>query len=145
MITTLTQRPRPLIRYRTRDLSRLLPGTARSMRRMQKITGRSDDMIILRGVNVFPTQIEEQLMKVPTLAPHFQIELSRSGRLDQLTVHVEQVGATDAQASAAAAADLTKRIKDVVGVSARVKVGDSGAVARSEGKAVRVLDNRPKE
>ncbi len=152
VFTSLSKEAFPIIRYRTRDLSCLLPGTARSMRRMQKITGRSDDMIILRGVNVFPTQIEEQLMNVPALAPHFQIELSRKGRMDEMTVHVEaaETGKGDqspiaAAAAATAAADLVKRIKDVIGITTHVNVGQSGAVARSEGKAVRVVDNRQKD
>lgn len=145
VFTSLTKEAFPIIRYRTRDLSRLLPGTARSMRRMEKITGRSDDMIILRGVNVFPTQIEEQLMKVPTLAPHFQIELINAGRMDAMTVHVEAAGAMDGDAKNVAAADLAKRIKDVVGVTANIQVRDVGDVARSEGKAVRVIDNRKRD
>ena len=145
VFTSLTKEAFPIIRYRTRDLSRLLPGTARSMRRMEKITGRSDDMIILRGVNVFPTQIEEQLMKVTALAPHFQIELTSAGRMDAMTVHVETAGSLDGDAKNAAAADLAKRIKDVVGVTADIQVRDVGDVARSEGKAVRVIDNRKRD
>ena len=145
VFTSLTKEAFPIIRYRTRDLSRLLPGTARSMRRMEKITGRSDDMIILRGVNVFPTQIEEQLMKVTALAPHFQIELTSAGRMDAMTVQVETAGALDGDAKNAAAADLAKRIKDVVGVTADIQVRDVGDVARSEGKAVRVIDNRKRD
>ena len=143
VLTTLSKEAMPISRYRTRDLTRLLPGTARSMRRIEKITGRSDDMIILRGVNVFPTQIEEQLMKVPGLAPHFQIELTREGRMDAMTVLTEAAEtATDADARQANAADLSARIKDVVGVSTRVQVADPGGVARSQGKAVRVVDRR---
>lgn len=145
VFTSLTKEAFPIIRYRTRDLSRLLPGTARSMRRMEKITGRSDDMIILRGVNVFPTQIEEQLMKVPSLAPHFQIELKTAGRMDAMAVHVETAGAMNDEGKKAAAADLAERIKDVVGVTADIQVRDVGNVARSEGKAVRVIDNRNKD
>jgi phenylacetate-CoA ligase len=145
VFTSLTKEAFPIIRYRTRDLSRLLPGTARSMRRMEKITGRSDDMIILRGVNVFPTQIEEQLMKVSALAPHFQIELTRAGRLDAMVVHVEESRKHVGQSSKDAASALAKHIKDVVGVSAEIRVRKSGKVARSEGKAVRVIDNRSKE
>ncbi len=143
VFTTLTKEGLPMIRYRTRDLTRLLPGSARSMRRMEKITGRSDDMIILRGVNVFPTQIEEQLMATGGLAPHFQIELYKSGRMDAMRVFVEaEAGATDNLSKTAAARMLTKRIKDIVGVSCEVLVGDPGEVARSEGKAKRVVDNR---
>jgi len=145
VFTTLTKEGLPIIRYRTRDLTRLLPGTARSMRRMEKITGRSDDMIILRGVNVFPTQIEEQLLKVPALAPHFQIVLSRDGRMDNMAITVEAVeGHTDDAARAAAAKALAHHIKSVVGVSAKVDVGLPGSAPRSEGKARRVVDNRPK-
>ncbi len=146
VFTTLTKEGLPMIRYRTRDLTRLLPGTARSMRRMQKITGRSDDMMILRGVNVFPTQIEEQLMATGGLTPHFQIELYRSGHMDSMRVHVEALPkAADGASKAAAARMLAKRIKDVVGVSTEINVADPGGIARSEGKAVRIIDNRPKE
>jgi len=144
VFTSLTKEGFPIIRYRTRDLTRLLPGTARSMRRMEKITGRSDDMIILRGVNVFPTQIEEQLMTVSALAPHFQIELSRPERMDVMTVHVELAEGTPEDAREAAARDLAGRIKSNVGISARVNVAARGQVARSEGKAVRLIDTRPK-
>lgn len=144
VFTSLTKEGFPIIRYRTRDLTRLLPGTARSMRRMEKITGRSDDMIILRGVNVFPTQIEEQLMTVSALAPHFQIELSRPERMDVMTVHVELAEGTPEDATEAAARDLAGKIKSNVGISARVNVAARGQVARSEGKAVRLIDTRPK-
>jgi len=113
------------------------------MRRMEKVTGRSDDMMIIRGVNVFPTQIEEQLMKVPALAPHFQIELSRDGRMDQMKILTEAApDAADADARGAAGADLARRIKDAIGVTTEVAVADPGGVARSQGKAVRVVDNR---
>ncbi|MEM9551968.1 MAG: phenylacetate--CoA ligase PaaK [Pseudomonadota bacterium] len=143
VFTSLTKEAFPIIRYRTRDLTRLLPGTARSMRRMEKVTGRSDDMIILRGVNVFPTQIEEQLMAVPGLAPHFQIELTKPDRMDQMCILVEATADTgDAPARATAAEDLKRRIKDVIGVSVSVDVADPGGVARSQGKAVRILDKR---
>ncbi len=142
VFTSLTKEGFPIIRYRTRDLTRLLPGTARSMRRMEKITGRTDDMIILRGVNIFPTQIEEQLMTVTALSPHFQIELLREGRMDQMIVHVEAAeGASDPDA---ACAELQKKIKRNVGVSTRVTLAEIGGVARSQGKAVRTIDNRPK-
>ena len=145
VFTTLTKEGLPMIRYRTRDLTRLLPGTARSMRRMEKITGRSDDMMILRGVNVFPTQIEEQLMATGGLAPHFQIELYTAGRMDAMRVHVEAMpDATDELSKTAASRMLSKRVKDIVGISIEVNVGDPGAVARSEGKAKRVVDNREK-
>ncbi|MEM9138853.1 MAG: phenylacetate--CoA ligase PaaK, partial [Pseudomonadota bacterium] len=142
VLTTLSKEAMPVIRYRTRDLTRLLPGTARTMRRMEKVTGRSDDMMIVRGVNVFPTQIEEQLLKVPGLAPHFQIVLTREGRMDEMTIRTEPSGDASAEARAAHAADLAARIKDVVGVTAKVDVADPGGVARSQGKAVRVLDQR---
>ncbi len=145
VFTTLTKEGLPMIRYRTRDLTRLLPGTARSMRRMEKITGRSDDMIILRGVNVFPSQIEEQLMATGGLAPHYQIELYKSGRMDAMRVYVEAMpDAADELSKTAAARMLTKRIKDNVGVTTEIIVGDPGSVARSEGKAKRVIDNRDK-
>ncbi len=146
VFTTLTKEGLPMIRYRTRDLTRLLPGTARSMRRIEKITGRSDDMIILRGVNVFPTQIEEQILKCAGLAPHFQIELTRTGRMDNMTVHVEAApNATDAAARTASSKELAHHIKSIVGVSTRIEVRDPETIARSEGKAKRVVDNRPKE
>ncbi|GAA6162087.1 phenylacetate--CoA ligase [Ruegeria sp. HU-ET01832] len=143
VFTTLTKEGMPMIRYRTRDLTRLLPGTARSMRRMEKITGRSDDMIILRGVNVFPTQIEELVLAAPELAPHFQIELSRTGRMDDMTVRVETGAPEDMREGIAGA--LSKRIKDTIGIGASVNVGAPGSVERSQGKARRVVDNRPKE
>ena len=146
VFTTLTKEGLPMIRYRTRDLTRLLPGTARSMRRMEKITGRSDDMIILRGVNVFPTQVEEQVLAMPELAPHFQIELSRQGRMDNMAVYVEAAeGSASEDAREAAAKTLSKKIKDIIGVSTKVTVGVTGSVERSQGKARRVIDNRPKE
>jgi phenylacetate-CoA ligase len=146
VFTTLTKEGMPMIRYRTRDLTRLLPGTARTMRRMEKITGRSDDMIILRGVNVFPTQIEEQVMVTGGLAPHFQIELYKSGRMDAMRVFAEaERNAADEASKTAAARMLTKHIKDMVGVSTEVVVGDPGTVVRSQGKALRVIDNRNKE
>jgi phenylacetate-CoA ligase len=143
VFTTLTKEGMPMVRYRTRDLTRLLPGTSRTMRRMQKITGRSDDMIILRGVNVFPTQIEEQVMAIGDLAPYFQIELHKSGHMDAMRVLVEANPQSADEASRVAAATiLTKQIKDIVGVSTEVTVGEPGAVPRSQGKAVRVVDNR---
>ncbi|MCB1383820.1 MAG: phenylacetate--CoA ligase [Notoacmeibacter sp.] len=146
VFTSLTKEAFPIVRYRTRDLTRLLAGTARSMRRMEKITGRSDDMMILRGVNVFPTQIEEQILKVRALAPHFQIELIREGRMDEMLVHAEALPAHATEAERKAAArELTQHIKDVVGVTARVDVSEPEGVARSQGKAQRIVDNRPKE
>jgi phenylacetate-CoA ligase len=145
VFTSLSKEAFPIIRYRTRDLTRLLPGTARSMRRMEKITGRSDDMIILRGVNVFPTQIEEQLMTVKAFAPHFQIELSKPDRMDQMRILTEV--ATDSLSQdgrAEAARELAGKIKSTVGISVKVTVADVGGVERSQGKAVRIIDNRPK-
>ncbi len=143
VFTSLTKEALPIIRYRTRDLTRLLPGTARSMRRMEKITGRSDDMIILRGVNVFPTQIEEQILKCAGLAPHFQIELTRKDRMDVMTVKAEAApGHESSEAREAAAKELAHHIKSMIGISTRIDVGDSGAVERSLGKAKRVVDKR---
>ncbi len=143
VFTTLTKEGLPMIRYRTRDLTRLLPGTARSMRRMEKITGRSDDMIILRGVNVFPSQVEEQVLATGGLAPYYQIELYKSGRMDAMRVFVEAMpSAADNLSKTAAARMLTKHIKDMIGVSVEVIVGDPGEVERSQGKAKRVVDNR---
>ncbi|MEO0379130.1 MAG: phenylacetate--CoA ligase PaaK [Pseudomonadota bacterium] len=135
VFTSLTKEAFPIIRYRTRDLTRLLPGTARSMRRMEKVTGRSDDMIILRGVNVFPTQIEEAIMAIPGLAPHFQIELTKPDRMDMMEVICEGE-------DPAAGAALATAIKDSIGISVTVSVGAPGSVARSQGKAVRIVDKR---
>jgi phenylacetate-CoA ligase len=133
VITSLTKEALPVIRYRTRDLTRLLPGTARTMRRIEKITGRSDDMLIIRGVNVFPSQIEELVLKQPGLAPHYVLEVSKQGPLDHLAVVVE--------GDAAATAGLQQSIKSYIGISAEVRIG---AVERSIGKAKRVIDKRPK-
>ncbi|MCG6858643.1 MAG: phenylacetate--CoA ligase [Salaquimonas sp.] len=146
VFTSLTKEAQPMVRYRTRDLTRILPGTARSMRRIEKITGRSDDMMILRGVNVFPTQIEEQVLKCSGLAPHFQIELVREGRMDAMIVHVEasEISAGE-EARQASARELAHHIKSVIGISTKIDVGEPGAVERSLGKARRVVDNRPKE
>jgi phenylacetate-CoA ligase len=144
VFTSLTKEALPVIRYRTRDLSRLLPPTARSMRRMAKITGRSDDMLIIRGVNVFPTQIEELLLRLPALTPHYILELTREGHLDCLAVHVECVSTADSGARQLAGVELGGLIKNNVGVSVVVHVRDPGALERSAGKARRVLDRRPK-
>ena len=145
VFTSLTKEAFPIIRYRTRDLTRLLAGTARSMRRMEKVTGRSDDMIILRGVNVFPTQIEELIMHQPALAPHCQIELSRPDRMDLMRILTEVSDASiSIDARADAMAKLGAAIKQSVGISVKINVGDGGAVPRSEGKAVRIVDKRPK-
>jgi phenylacetate-CoA ligase len=143
VFTSLTKQALPIIRYRTRDLTRLLPGTARpAMRRMAKITGRSDDMIILRGVNVFPTQLEEVLLGVAGLAPHFQIVLTREGRLDAMTLRVEARADADARRRDEAARELTQEVKQRVGVSVHVDVVDPDTLERSLGKLQRVIDRR---
>ena len=143
VFTTLTKEAMPIVRYRTRDLSRLLPGTARSMRRMEKVAGRSDDMMIVRGVNVFPSQIEEIILKDERLAPHFVIELRRAERLDEITVVVES--RLDAEGIYAECdRDLAHHIKATVGVTAAVRTVKPGTVERSLGKAKRVIDLRPK-
>jgi len=142
VFTSLSKEALPIIRYRTRDLTRLLPGTARSMRRMDKITGRSDDMLIIRGVNVFPTQIEEQILKIDSLAPHYQIEISRENNLDSMLVNVELHPGAVEEDRDDVAKELQKHIKDIVGVSTQIVVHFEGGVARSEGKAKRVIDKR---
>lgn len=146
VFTSLTKEALPIIRYRTRDLTRLLPGTARSMRRMEKITGRSDDMMIVRGVNVFPTQIEELICKRPELAPHYLCVLTREGPLDCLTVAVEaRQGLSHQSAEARGAAEaLAHEIKTYVGTTAVIELRAEGGVERSVGKARRVVDKRPK-
>jgi phenylacetate-CoA ligase len=146
VFTSLSKEAMPVVRYRTRDLTRLLPGTARSMRRMEKITGRSDDMLIIRGVNVFPTQIEEQILRCQGLSAHYQIEVTRENRLDDVRVLVEaREDYTDAAARAAQAELLCRHVKDLVGITAAVSVLDPGAIERSVGKAKRVVDKRPRE
>jgi phenylacetate-CoA ligase len=143
VFTSLTKEAMPIIRYRTRDLTRLLPGTARSMRRMEKVTGRSDDMMIVRGVNVFPTQIEEMLLQLEALSAHYQIVLTREGRMDEMEVVVEaRRGAEDA--ANAAARLLASRIKDKIGITAKVSVLAPDGIERSAGKARRIVDKRPK-
>jgi phenylacetate-CoA ligase len=142
VFTSLTKEALPIIRYRTRDLTRLLPGTARTMRRIEKITGRSDDMMIIRGVNVFPTQIEELILSDPLLAPHYQVEITRPRNLDEMTVLVERAPAAGAADADAAGARLAQRLKDLIGVTAAVRVMQSGGVERSLGKAKRVVDKR---
>lgn len=144
VFTSLTKEAMPIIRYRTRDLTRLLPGTARTMRRMQKVTGRTDDMIILRGVNLFPTQIEELILTQPALAPQFQCVLDRPGRMDTLTVRVEYRPEVSTDQHTAATAALRKLIKDRIGVSVDVMIAEPGTLQRSTGKAKRLVDNRPK-
>jgi phenylacetate-CoA ligase len=142
VFTSLTKQAMPVVRYRTRDLTRLLPGTARTMRRIEKITGRSDDMIIVRGVNLFPSQVEELLLRVPGLAPHYQLVLSRPQRLDELTVRVESRPDCAADERADLAARLCALVKDEVGVTVACDVVEPETLARSEGKAQRVVDLR---
>jgi phenylacetate-CoA ligase len=143
VFTSLTKQAMPVIRYRTRDLTRLLPGTAYpAFRRMQKVTGRTDDMMIVRGVNVFPTQVEEQILTVEGLAPHYTCVLTRPGNLDELTVRVESLGPPDEAADAAYAGALAERIKKRIGVTARVEVVAPHALERSTGKARRIEDRR---
>ena len=142
VFTSLTKEAMPVIRYRTRDLTRLLPGTARTMRRMAKITGRSDDMLIIRGVNVFPTQIEEQLLAVEGLAPHYFIEVTKEGHLDAMEVHVEMTSEASPADMQRAAQALQHRIKSIIGISTAVKPHAPGVIPRSEGKAKRVFDKR---
>ncbi len=145
VFTSLTKEAFPIIRYRTRDLSRLLPGTARSMRRMEKVTGRSDDMIILRGVNLFPTQLEEQILKIEGLAPHFQIHLATQERMDKLILNVEaDISHSSDDARNVISRRLKNQIKEVIGLSVSVDVHPTGGITRSEGKAVRVIDKRIK-
>jgi len=142
VFTSLTKEALPIVRYRTRDLTRLLPPTARSMRRIEKITGRSDDMMIIRGVNVFPTQIEELILKDAALAPHYQIEISRPKALDEMTILVERApaaGSTDGERSGERLAHL---VKNLIGVTAQVRVLPPGGVERSLGKARRIVDKR---
>ena len=146
VFTTLTKEGMPVIRYRTRDLTRLLPGTARTMRRMEKVTGRSDDMLIVRGVNLFPTQIEEQLLKSDVLSGHYQIVLTREGRMDEVAVHVEaRPEYFDPVLLEAEAKVVVARIKDTIGLTTRVVVEPPGTIERSVGKARRVVDRRPKQ
>jgi phenylacetate-CoA ligase len=147
VFTSLTKEALPVIRYRTRDLTRLLPGSARTMRRMAKITGRSDDMLIIRGVNVFPTQIEELLLKQTKLAPHYQLVVEKYGHLDTLAVSVEmrpEFASENQSEQQRAANELEQAIKSYVGVSASVIVQPQGGIERSMGKAKRVIDKRPK-
>jgi phenylacetate-CoA ligase len=147
VFTSLTKEALPMIRYRTRDLTRLLPPTARSMRRIEKITGRSDDMLIIRGVNLFPTQVEELILKQPELEPYYTLEVTRPGSLDELTVHVE-MGAELANGSReerhAAAHRLEHSIKAYIGISAEVTLAPPMGLERSVGKAKRIIDRRPK-
>ncbi|MGA5064180.1 phenylacetate--CoA ligase PaaK [Streptomyces exfoliatus] len=142
VFTSLTKEAMPVIRYRTRDLTRLLPGTARVFRRMEKVTGRSDDMIILRGVNLFPTQIEEIVLRTPAVAPHFQLRLTREGRLDALTVRAEARAGATAEERVEAARTIAAAVKDGIGVSVGVEVVDPETLERSVGKIKRIVDLR---
>jgi phenylacetate-CoA ligase len=142
VFTSLTKEAMPIIRYRTRDLTRLLPGTARTMRRMEKVTGRSDDMIILRGVNLFPTQIEELILRTPALSPHFQCVLTREGRLDALTVAVERRVDADSPTARQAGTDLAEQVKNTIGVTVSVNVVEPDDIERSMGKMRRIVDHR---
>ncbi len=147
VLTTLTKEALPMIRYRTRDLTRLLPGTARSMRRMDRITGRSDDMLIIRGVNLFPSQVEELILKQPALSGHYLLEVSRPRQLDELAVIAElrpEATPDSAEAQARIGAALAHDIKSTIGVSARIEIVPLGKIERSIGKAKRVIDLRPK-
>lgn len=145
LFTTLTKEALPVIRYRTRDLTRLLPGTARTMRRMDRISGRSDDMLIIRGVNVFPSQLEEEIVKFEHLSPHYQLEVNRRGHLDSLSVKVElkesSLTLTHEQ-RCQVCHQLRHRIKSMVGISTDVMIVNCGSIPRSEGKACRVFDLR---
>ncbi|HGM5336670.1 phenylacetate--CoA ligase PaaK [Serratia marcescens] len=144
VFTTLTKEAMPVIRYRTRDLTRLLPGDKIQMRRMGKITGRSDDMLIIRGVNVFPSQVEELIMQFEQLSPHYQLQVSRSGHLDKLTVQVElKEPALSHQQRCDICHQLRHQIKSIIGVSTDVNIVNCGDIPRSEGKTQRVVDLRP--
>ncbi len=145
VFTSLTKEAMPVIRYRTRDLTRLLPGTARTFRRMEKVTGRSDDMVILRGVNLFPTQIEEIVLRTPAVAPHFQLRLTRDGRLDALTVLAEARADATTDEREKAARAIAAAVKDGVGVSVNVEVVDPETLERSVGKIRRIVDLREKD
>lgn len=149
VFTSLTKVGMPVIRYRTRDLTCLLPGSARTMRRIARITGRSDDMLIIRGVNVFPSQIEEILVQQPALSPHYVLEVRRDGNMDELDVVVERradiPGPLASNARANAEQDVERLIKGLIGVSTKVKVVEPETLQRSQGKAVRVIDKRPKD
>jgi phenylacetate-CoA ligase len=143
LFTSLTKEAMPVIRYRTRDLTRLLPGTARpAFRRMEKVTRRCDDMIILRGVNIFPSQVEELLLRTPGLAPHFQLRLDTRGRLDHMTVRVEARAGTGPELREGAALSVAGAVKDGIGLSVEVEIVEPGTLERSVGKIRRVVDER---
>ncbi len=143
VFTSLTKQAMPVVRYRTRDRTRLLPGTARTMRRMEKVTGRTDDMMILRGVNLFPTQVEELILRTSGLSPHFQCVLTRPARLDQLIVRVERRADAEAEVAAEAGVELARQVKALIGVGVEVEVVEPNAVERSAGKMQRIVDRRP--
>ena len=145
VFTSLTKEAFPIVRYRTRDLTRLLPGERTPMRRMSKITGRSDDMLIIRGVNVFPTQIEEQVLRCRELAPHFIVEVRRPERMDEVTLHVETRGPLASELCDQVARQRSDYVKEVIGISAKTKVGAPGTIERSAGKASRVRDQRDRD
>jgi phenylacetate-CoA ligase len=142
VFTSLTKEAMPVVRYRTRDLTRLLPGNVTAMRRFAKITGRTDDMLIIRGVNLFPSQVEELILERPGLAPHYEIEVSRPNRMDEIVVTVEARPELPAEARGAEAAALGQKLKAMVGISAEIRVVAGGSLARSSGKAARVTDRR---
>jgi phenylacetate-CoA ligase len=145
VFTSLAKEAMPVIRYRTRDLTRLMPGSVTTMRRMAKITGRSDDMLIVRGVNLFPSQVEEQILRDPVLTGHYLIELTRRGALDEFMVRVEARTMLEGEAASRSASDLARRLKGMCGLSAEIEIAAPGAVERSMGKARRVIDKRPKD
>ena len=146
MITSLTKEACPVIRYRTRDLTRLMPGTARTMRRMQKVTGRSDDMLIIRGVNLFPTQVEEILLGDAGCRHTTASRSRREGRLDEIAVLVEaRAGAADEETRAAAGRDVARHVKSRIGITCEVRVMEPESIERSIGKARRIVDLRPED
>jgi phenylacetate-CoA ligase len=142
VFTSLTKEAMPVIRYRTRDLTRLLPGSVTAMRRMAKISGRTDDMLIVRGVNVFPSQIEELILQCQGLAPHYEIYVTRPNRMDEMLIVVEGRPELSGNAHQAEALLLATKLKDNIGISAQIRVAESGSLPRSAGKAARVKDRR---
>jgi len=143
VFTSLTKEAMPVIRYRTRDLTRLLPGTARAMRRMDRISGRSDDMMIIRGVNVFPSQIEEIILSIPALTPHYKLVLTKPDRMDQLTVVIEARAETTTEEAETTTRKLKERIKTLIGISTSIELAAQETIERSVGKATRIYDERP--
>ena len=142
VFTTITKEAMPLVRYRTRDMTRILPGTSRSMRRIEKVIGRNDDMLIIRGVNLYPTQVERLILDEKTLAPHYQLHVTRAGNLDNLAVQVERKEGCSENDATEGGKNVAKRMKETIGVAAEVLVKDPGGVERSAGKAKRVVDDR---